>query len=76
VFGVALPDSLEQREGQLALGGSPHELGLDLKPFQYVEPRAGRLVIFPSTLWHATEPFRSGERMTISFDLARPFEES
>lgn len=76
VFYVAVPDSLEQREGQLVLGGSPQELGLDLEPFQYVEPRAGRLVIFPSTLWHATEPFRSGERMTISFDLARPFEES
>ena len=72
VFYVAAPDTLTGAEGQLVLGAPPPELGLDLAPFQNVAPRPGRLVIFPSTMWHATLPFSAGERMTIAFDTARP----
>lgn len=76
VFYVAVPDGLAGNQGQLALGGAPPELGLDLAPNQSVVPRPGRLVIFPSTMWHATQPFTSGERMVIAFDIARPIEET
>lgn len=76
VLYVSLPENLRNQEGQLALGGAPSELGLTLAPLRHVEPKPGRLVVFPSTMWHATEPFEEGERMTIAFDLARPFEES
>lgn len=76
VLYVAVPDGLQRMDGQLALGGSPPELGLPINPLQHVEPMPGRLVVFPSTMWHATEPFSEGERMTIAFDLARPFEET
>lgn len=34
-----------------------------------VEPREGRLVLFPSFMWHGTIPFSSGERMTAPFDI-------
>ncbi len=34
-----------------------------------VEPREGRLVLFPSYMWHGTVPFSSGERMTAPFDV-------
>jgi len=34
-----------------------------------VEPREGRLVLFPSYMWHGTIPFSSGERMTAPFDV-------
>ena len=34
-----------------------------------VEPREGRLVLFPSFMWHGTIPFSSGERMTAPFDV-------
>ena len=71
VLYVSVPDSLQKNEGQLSLGQSPPELGLGLVPSRYVEPVPGRLVVFPSTMWHATEPFADGERMTIAFDLAR-----
>jgi hypothetical protein len=37
-----------------------------------VEPRPGRLVLFPSTLWHSTEPFAAGERLVVSFDVSLP----
>ena len=33
-------------------------------------PKVGRLVLFPSYMWHGVRPFRQGEeRMTIAFDI-------
>jgi tetratricopeptide (TPR) repeat protein len=34
-----------------------------------VQPKEGRLVLFPSYMWHGTIPFSSGERMTAPFDV-------
>lgn len=70
---IALPDSLggdDGREGWLELGAAPVELGLDLGPIATVEPRPGRLALFPSYLYHGTRPFASGERLTVAFDVA------
>jgi tetratricopeptide (TPR) repeat protein len=68
-FYVALPDAPgDAPSGFLALGAPPPELDLGLAPYRHVEPRPGRLVLFPSYLWHATEPFQSGERITMAFD--------
>jgi hypothetical protein len=67
---VALPDADDT--GHLALGAPPPELELGLEPYQRVEPKPGRLALFPSTLWHATEPFAEGERLTIAFDVKIP----
>ena len=75
VLYIAVPAGLTESEGQLVLGAAPPELGLNLAPYQTVVPCPGRLVIFPSTMWHATLPFKSGERMAIAFDIARPIEE-
>jgi len=33
-----------------------------------VQPQAGRLVLFPSYMWHGTIPFDQGERITAPFD--------
>jgi hypothetical protein len=71
-FYVALPPAGEGHAGWLKLGEPQAELGLDLEPFRYVEPKPGRLVLFPSTMWHGTVPFGAGERMTVAFDVARP----
>ena len=70
-FYVALPD-LDEPQGWLALGTPPPELGLALSPYRTVEPRPGRLVLFPSTMWHATIPFDAGTRLTVAFDVAVP----
>ena len=72
-FYVHLPDDMgDAPSGCLALGAPPPELGLDLQPYRHVMPKAGRLAIFPSTMWHATEPFAEGERLTVAFDIAIP----
>ena len=55
--------------GHLRFGAPPPELGLPLEPYGEVVPRPGRLALFPSTMWHGTEPFADGERMTIAFDV-------
>lgn len=67
VFYVSLPDG---DPGALTLGEPQASLGLDLPPQRVVEPRPGRLVLVPSTMWHGTRPFGAGERLTIAFDIA------
>lgn len=70
---VALPEALgEYPSGYLALGAPPTELQTGLGSYHHVLPSPGRLVLFPSTMWHATEPFDRGERLTIAFDIAIP----
>ncbi len=73
VFYVVVPVSagtnLNNPAGWLALGQPPVELGLDLAPTRLVQPQPGRLVLFPSTLWHGTLPFQAGERLTVAFDV-------
>lgn len=74
-FYVALPDSLSGEASGEAAGwlslGECRELVPDLQPQQLVEPRPGRLVLFPSTMWHGTRTFTAGERLTVAFDIAR-----
>lgn len=73
-FYVALPEAHmggADHSGWLSLG-EVSELGLDLPPIRLIEPKPGRLVLFPSIMWHGTRPFREGERLTVAFDVGRP----
>ena len=72
---IALPDPAErgpEPAGWLTLGEPQAELQLDLPPVRLIEPQPGRLVLFPSTMWHGTRPFTAGERLTVAFDVAKP----
>lgn len=72
---VALPDASTMGDapsGWLRFGTPPPELGLDLPPYRQIEPKVGRLILFPSTLWHGTVPFADGERLSIAFDIRPP----
>jgi tetratricopeptide (TPR) repeat protein len=60
--------------GWLEVGRPPPDLGLNLPPIRSLEPQAGQLALFPSTLYHGTTPFGSGaaaptERLTVAFDV-------
>lgn len=73
VLYVSLPPSEQMGDapaGWLALGQPPAELNLDVPALRQIEPKAGRLVLFPSTMWHGTIPFDAGERLTVAFDVA------
>src|SRR5690606_34229640 len=40
-------------------------------PERFVQPRPGRLVLFPSYMWHGTNPIIGpGPRVTVAFDAA------
>ena len=74
-FYVALPGSADlgpPPAGHIAFGQPPAELGLALEPYRTIAPEAGKLAVFPSTMWHATVPFDHGERLVIAFDIRRP----
>ncbi|MGE5721880.1 MAG: putative 2OG-Fe(II) oxygenase, partial [Sphingomonadales bacterium] len=72
---VALPPAAAgaaEDAGWIRFGVPQAELGLDLDPIRTVKPEPGTLVLFPSTMWHGTVPFPSGERITVAFDVAPP----
>ena len=56
-------------EGAFAIGVLPAELGGGGHT-TILQPRAGRMILFPSYLWHATLPFGGDqERISFAFDL-------
>lgn len=73
-FYVSLPSVVSDQDtragwikfGEPALRTSP-ALGAE----HFVQPKPGRLVLFPSYMWHGTVPFVSEEdRLTVAFDAA------
>lgn len=72
---LALPERKPDEQldsGWFKLGEPDEKLGLDIQPWRKIEPKVGRLVLFPSWMWHGTVPFEEGERLTIAFDVAPP----
>lgn len=69
---IKLPEAIDDDRGKpgwLEIGGPPPELSIDLPPLETIEPEPGRLVLFPSFLFHGTRPFTGGERLSVAFDL-------
>jgi tetratricopeptide (TPR) repeat protein len=67
---IEAPVSDEGRAGWLKFGqpGLPTTPRLEAERFQRPEP--GRLVLFPSYMWHGTVPFTSNaRRLSLAFDL-------
>lgn len=72
---IALPERTPDEPddaGWLTLGEPDEKLGLELGSWRKIEPRRGRLVLFPSWMWHGTVPFCEGERLTVAFDVSPP----
>lgn len=71
---IVLPAEMGEGEaGILTLGeAAAPNFPVELPPFRTVQPKPGRLALFPSYTWHGTRPFGEGERMTVAFDVAVP----
>jgi uncharacterized protein (TIGR02466 family) len=71
-FYVETPDAaLESpdKQGWIRFGQPPFVTDPPLPPAHYVRPKPGRLVLFPSYMWHGTVPFSTDEaRMSVAFD--------
>jgi tetratricopeptide (TPR) repeat protein len=60
----------QPRAGWLRFGACRLGGGLELPPEYWIEPKPGRVALFPSWMWHGTEPFTGGgERLTVAFDV-------
>lgn len=70
---VQLPGEVaepESRSGWIKFGEF-HVPTAGLEAAHYVQPREGRLVLFPSYMWHGTMPITGDEpRVTVAFDVA------
>ncbi|HEX3422363.1 MAG TPA: putative 2OG-Fe(II) oxygenase [Sphingomicrobium sp.] len=72
LYVVLPPDIGKDDAGILTLGeAKTSSFPIELPPIRTVEPKPGRLALFPSYMWHGTRPFGEGERITIAFDVAR-----
>ncbi|MEQ6332462.1 putative 2OG-Fe(II) oxygenase [Sphingobium sp. MK2] len=73
-FYVAVPDILPTDQhpnaGAILFGVPDEALNLNaLLPRRVLQPQVGRLVLFPSYLWHGTAPFSGSQsRITVAFD--------
>ena len=72
-FYVATPDQAlgrDGREGWIKFGEPGLVTRPRLEPQHFVKPEPGTVVLFPSYMWHGTEPFSGDEtRLTIAFDV-------
>ena len=68
---VELPPAVQnarEQQGWITFGQPSFEVGLASK--RAIQPAPGRLVLFPSYMWHGTVPFRDRHpRTTIAFDV-------
>jgi tetratricopeptide (TPR) repeat protein len=70
---VGVPDAVKDettRQGWLKFGELSFDVALKNPIRRAVQPVPGRLVLFPSYMWHGTIPFRDAQpRTTIAFDV-------
>jgi tetratricopeptide (TPR) repeat protein len=73
-FYVEVPPEVQagdDRAGWLQFGRPGVRTSPTLAPAHFERPAPGKLVLFPSYMWHGTAPFTSAQtRTTIAFDVA------
>lgn len=68
-FYIDVPSAVnEQGQGWLKLGED--EISLGTSADLLIKPKPGRVVLFPSYMWHGTTPFKGNQhRLTVAFDI-------
>jgi hypothetical protein len=68
---VAVPDAVKHgQQGWIKFGEPSFDVALKSPIRRAIQPAAGRLILFPSYMWHGTVPFRDdAARTTIAFDV-------
>ncbi len=63
-------DSSPEQAGWIGFGAPPYKVSPELSELKWIAPKPGRLVLFPSFMWHGTNPvIEQAERLTAPFDL-------
>ncbi len=71
-FYLRVPDAVSQGQGEgwIKFGEPGFKAREPLDAEYWVKPVEGALVVFPSYLWHGTEPLATAsERMTVGYDV-------
>ena len=70
---MAVPDAVKdekEQQGWIKFGEPVFDLALKNPVRRTIQPVPGRLVLFPSYMWHGTIPFHdAAARTTIAFDV-------
>lgn len=70
---VQVPPEVSQEDddqGGIKFGEPDIDIGDEGRARRLIKPATGRLVLFPSYMWHGTIPFESPDpRMTVAFDV-------
>ncbi|HEY5336819.1 MAG TPA: tetratricopeptide repeat protein [Rhizomicrobium sp.] len=70
---VSLPDAVndaKDKQGWIKFGEAAFDTGQKEPIRRIIQPEIGKLVLFPSYMWHGTVPFRSdAARTTVAFDV-------
>ena len=70
---VSVPKAVEnetERQGWIKFGEPTFDVVLKEPIRRAIQPRPGRLILFPSYMWHGTIPFHDTQaRTTIAFDV-------
>lgn len=74
-FYVTLPEDIQnenEKAGWFQVGVPNMDLESKLKPTRYIKPEIGKLILFPSFLWHGTVPFKEESyRLTVAYDVRK-----
>jgi len=70
-FYLTVPNAVDHGgEGWIKFGEPGFKAREPLSADYWVKPREGSLVVFPSYLWHGTEPLKTAsERVTVGYDI-------
>jgi uncharacterized protein (TIGR02466 family) len=74
-FYITLPSETQNEQkkaGWFQVGVPNIELQSQLMPTKYIKPEIGKLIMFPSFLWHGTVPFQEEKyRLSIAYDVRK-----
>jgi tetratricopeptide (TPR) repeat protein len=74
-FYVTLPKEIQnekKKAGWFYVGVPNIDLQSELTPTRYIKPEVGKLILFPSFLWHGTVPFNEKYyRLTVACDVRK-----
>ena len=70
---IALPEEIKKpkdESGYIQFGAPDAEFGLSLSARRTLRPEVGKMVLFPSYMWHGTIPFSASQhRLSVAFDI-------
>ena len=71
---VEVPQTIDEASdaGYLTIGEPPFSVKDALPPLAVIKPDVGKMILFPSYLWHSAPFTGEGRRQVVAFDFGTP----